>query len=38
MGLPVASTAAHRRLKRHLAGLELLGPVRERLHEHRGPV
>jgi tRNA(Leu) C34 or U34 (ribose-2'-O)-methylase TrmL len=27
-----------RRLKRHLAGLEPLGPVREMLHEHRGPV
>lgn len=27
-----------RRLKRHLAGLEPLGPMREMLHEHRGPV
>jgi tRNA(Leu) C34 or U34 (ribose-2'-O)-methylase TrmL len=27
-----------RRLKRHLAGLEPLGPVREMLREHRGPV
>jgi tRNA(Leu) C34 or U34 (ribose-2'-O)-methylase TrmL len=27
-----------RRLKRHLAGLEPLGPVRELLREHRGPV
>lgn len=27
-----------RRLKRHLAGLEPLGPVREMLHEHRGQV
>jgi tRNA(Leu) C34 or U34 (ribose-2'-O)-methylase TrmL len=27
-----------RRLKRHLAGLEPLGPVREILREHRGPV
>jgi tRNA(Leu) C34 or U34 (ribose-2'-O)-methylase TrmL len=25
-----------RRLKRHLSGLELLGPLREVLHEHRG--
>jgi tRNA(Leu) C34 or U34 (ribose-2'-O)-methylase TrmL len=27
-----------RRLKRHLAGLESLGPLRDMLHEHRGPV
>ncbi len=27
-----------RRLKRHLAGVEPLGPVREMLREHRGPV
>jgi tRNA(Leu) C34 or U34 (ribose-2'-O)-methylase TrmL len=27
-----------RRLKRHLAGLEPLGPLRDVLHEHRGPV
>jgi tRNA(Leu) C34 or U34 (ribose-2'-O)-methylase TrmL len=27
-----------RRLKRHLAGREPLGPVQELLHEHRGPV
>ena len=27
-----------RRLKRHLAGLEPVGPVREMLREHRGPL
>jgi hypothetical protein len=27
-----------RRLKRQLTGLEPLGPVRQTLHEHRGPV
>jgi tRNA(Leu) C34 or U34 (ribose-2'-O)-methylase TrmL len=27
-----------RRLKRHLAGLEPVGPLGEMLHEHRGPV
>lgn len=27
-----------RRFKRQMAGLEPLGPIREMLHEHRGPV